>query len=376
MTRKRKTLPKDFEATLTGGDLDALKKVFDVCELNAYGSLWKCTALAFDECPDELTRWLVDQGLDVDSPDARGRTPLWHRARAGQDLTLLLELGADVNGGRGESPVIAAIAHPEALRLLLERGAEVNTVTSGGAPLHRAALRSAQSTRILLDHGADPTILDWGGQTPLQAALHNCRNIEIPCVATTARMLLDAGCPIPVDAVEMVTRIGEQFEFHRAGFNPRYGEETDAALSDLYSVFGFPPVARRVIHDGSSPITVDSTDPDTQFDELWNLLVPSNGSAKTVQGEVIRLAGRIARELLHNGGTNWDRGFRQMKDALFTHLGSATPVGTTTERAELSGNITRDSYNDAAIRRVTELAVAWVLANPHPRELAEPKCHQ
>lgn len=376
MARKRKTLPKDFEATLAEGDLDVLKKIFDACELNAYGGQWKCTALGFEECPDELARWLVDQGLEVDTPDVMGRTPLCRRAGAGQDLTLLLELGADVNGWPGRhSPVTAAIAYPETLRVLVERGADLNTVTSSGAALHQAALRSAESTRILLDHGADPAILDWGGRTPLQAALQNCRNIDILPVAGSARILLDAGCPTPDDAVAMVTRIGGQFEFHRAGFNPRYLEETDAALSDLYGLFGVHPVGRRMIHDGSSPITVDATEPDAQFDELWNLLVPSSGSAETVQGEAIRLAGRIARELLHNGGTNWDGSFRKMKDALITHLGSGTPVATAAERAELSRGITRDHYDEGAIRRVTELAVAWVLANPGPIALGATDYH-
>ena len=372
MVRKRKTLPKDFEATLDEGDLDALKKVFDACEFNAYGGQWKSTALGFDNCPDELARWLVDRGLDVDTPDASGRTPLCRRAAAGRDLTLLLELGADVNGGRGRrAPIIAAIAHPATLRVLVEQGADVNIVTSEGIPLHRAALRSAESTRLLLDYGADPVIVDSNGRTPLEAALHDCRNIDIPQVAGSARILLDAGCPSPQDAAEMVTRIGGQFEFHRAGFNPRYLDETDAALSDLYSLFGMPPVARRRVHDGSSPIVIDATESSAQFDELWNLLVPSSGPAKTVQGEVIRLAGRIARELLNNGGINWNHGFHQMKDALIAHLGSATPVATAAERTELSRGITRDKYDEESIRRVTELAVAWVLANPSPMALGE-----
>jgi hypothetical protein len=370
--RKRKTLPKDFEETLAQAPLEVIKKTFDTCELNARGGEFKCTALGFDSCSDDLARWLVAQGLDVDTADALGRTPLYQRASAGKDLTLLLELGADVNGSR-RSPVMAAINHPEALRVLLQHGADIDAHTGDGTPLHRAALRSAESTRILLDHGANPAVLDRAGRTPVAAALRACRNIEIVHVAGSVRILLDAGCPIPDDAADMVTRIGEQFEFHRTGFNPRYLSETDAALSVLYILFGVPPVGHRTVHDGSSTISVDATEPTAQFDELWNLLVPSSGRAATVQGEVIRLAGRIARELLDNGGINWDRSFRRMKDALINHLGSATPVATPAERTELSKNITRDKYDEHTIQRVTDLAVAWVLANPSPTPLESVK---
>lgn len=372
MARKRKTLPKDFEAMLDAGDLDALKKVFDVCELDAHGGVWKTTALGFDDCPDELTRWLVGQGLDVDAPDSGRCTPLYRRAGAGRDVSLLLELGADVNGGRAGYPIIEAVGHPETVRVLAEHGADLNVVDSAGSPLHVAALRSAESTRILLEHGADPSILDWRRRTPLHAALQDCQNIYIPRVAGSTRLLLAAGCPVPDNAVELVSRIGAQFEFYRDGFMPDYLDATEAALADLYQLFGVSPVARRTVHDGSAPITVTATGWRAQFDELWDLLVPGSGPAKTVQGEVIRAAGRISRELLDNGGANWDRDFRKMKDALITHLGSATPVVTADELTSLSKGITRDDYDDAAIQRISELAVAWVQANPNPIPLAEP----
>eukprot|EP01035_Chromulina_nebulosa_P001220 gene1220-1643_t len=102
---KRKTLPKNFEELLAAGDLAALKAVFAGCELDARGGVFKQSALAFAACPDELTRWLVEQGADLSAADAYGETPL--HARAGHwkgDVALLIALGADVNhraGGRG-----------------------------------------------------------------------------------------------------------------------------------------------------------------------------------------------------------------------------------------------------------------------------------
>ena len=52
---KRKTLPKDFEALLREGDIDALKAALSLCEPDARGGYSKQTALAFNawSCRDE-----------------------------------------------------------------------------------------------------------------------------------------------------------------------------------------------------------------------------------------------------------------------------------------------------------------------------------
>ena len=63
-----------------------------------------------------------------------------------------------------------------------------------------------------------------------------------------------------------------------------------------------------------------------QHQELWELLVPSSGAAGTVQGEVVRIAGRIQDELERNGGINWDREYRRMADAFLVHIASGVPL--------------------------------------------------
>lgn len=40
---------------------------------------------------------------------------------------------------------------------------------------------------------------------------------------------------------------------------------------------------------------------------LWTKLVPATGQAKTVQGEVIRITGKLTDEAYRNGNCNWDR---------------------------------------------------------------------
>jgi len=128
---KKKLLPKDFEELLKEGDLARLKAIFDSCELNARSGYSKRTALAYVGCPDELTRWLVEQGADIGAPDTYGETPLHSRAGHWQgEIGILLDLGADVNArdSRGGTPLhrAARVGNVEAVRLLLEHGARAD----------------------------------------------------------------------------------------------------------------------------------------------------------------------------------------------------------------------------------------------------------
>lgn len=46
------------------------------------------------------------------------------------------------------------------------------------------------------------------------------------------------------------------------------------------------------------------------------MLVPDKGHAFTVQGEVIRIVGKVTRELLDNGSINWDSEYEKLTQAL------------------------------------------------------------
>ena len=59
------------------------------------------------------------------------------------------------------------------------------------------------------------------------------------------------------------------------------------------------PVAKRITHDGVSPILVKEGSWEEQYEELWSFLIPSSGAAKTVQGEVIRIPGRVPVSYTH-----------------------------------------------------------------------------
>lgn len=342
---KKKMLPKDFEELLAKGDLDALKAVFETHDANARGGVFKQTALAFHNCPDELARWLLANGADLAAGDSYGDTPLISRAGHWQgNIDVLLELGADVNAGENQR----------------------------GTPLHAAArCCNPGVAEKLVRHGAHIEALNSDRKTPLAYLLQQCSNANLSRAVKVARVLLDAGARQTPDMKAAVTRIGTDFEFHRANFNPEFLDETSAALEQMYVLFDVPPVPRRIQHDGKSPIVARSERWEDRHQELWELLVPSSGAAATVQGEVVRITGKIAHEIDGNGGINWDAAFRKMADAFLVHVASGVPLPaeTLSEARDIVAAVKR---KEDGARRLCELAVEWVALNPAPVKLPKP----
>ncbi|MGC4118135.1 MAG: hypothetical protein QM765_27010 [Myxococcales bacterium] len=131
-------------------------------------------------------------------------------------------------------------------------------------------------------------------------------------------------------------------------------------------------MAHRKVHDGTSPITAKTTRWQDQHAELWDLLVPSSGPAATVQGEVIRITGRISREILDNGAINWDGAFREMARAFLAHVQTGTsldPSALGVVRSTVDDLVRKADGNTAFL---AEMAVAWVLRNPVPVPLSKP----
>jgi len=342
---KTTTLPKDFELLLEKGTLAELKAVFEVCELDDRGGYGKQTALAFDKCPDDLGRWLVAQGADLSATDTWGNTPLHHRARSRRSsIDVLLELGADVNSAS----------------------------SSIGTPLHAAAdSHNATHAQLLLQHGAPVNEANKAQLTPLELALRGCNNTDIENTVLLAKVLLDAGAKKTPRMKGFVEEIGKRFEFHRSGFNLKSVDAVSDALGELYGIFDVSPVLRRQIHDGNSPVTVKTKTWQAQHQELWNLLVPSQGPAATVQGEVIRISGRIANELDGNGGANWDADYERMADAFLEHMQGGKPLAPP-DLAKAAGIVAAVMRKTGDTARMAELAVKWVMQNPDPIKLDQP----
>jgi len=342
---KKKLLPKNFEELLKERDLSKLKSVFKACDLDARGGHAKQTALAF-ECPDDLARWLVAEGADLSAADKWGNTPLHARSRNRRGtIGTLLDLGADVN----------------------------NAGASIGTPLHAAASSfNVANARLLVERGAKVDARNKEGLTPLELALARCSNINLQDMAALADYLLSKGASKTPKMPAWVQEIGRRFEFHRGTFNPEMVDAASAGLDRLNAIFGVNAVPRRNMHDGTSPIVPKAGTWQQQHEVLWEFLVPSKGAAATVQGEVIRIAGRIADELYRNGGANWDADYRKMADAFLSHLhkGNPLPSSDLAAAAQLVGEIKRQLGDT---ERMAELAVAWVLRNPTPIKLEPPQ---
>jgi len=279
--KKKAALPKNFDELVKAGDIAALKAVFDSCELDACGGYSKMPALSFRGIPKELVRWLVEQGADINVKDQFGNTPLHNQASYfNHDLLgLMIDLGADIEAknNSGETPLFSAVDKYNIT--------SVNTLLARGANIH------AKNKR---------------GHAPLYFALVRCQNAHIESMTELTGVFLAAGEKITPEMRKEVERIGKNFEFHRERFNKEMLPSTELALSRLYKIFGATPAAKRRVHDGVSLITVTAKGWwGDQHEELWEYLVPSNGCAKTVQGEVIRVTGRISSGILDNGSVNW-----------------------------------------------------------------------
>ena len=347
MAKKRVTLPKDFNELLTDGNIDQLKAVYDKCELTAHNGRYSLsTALHFGGVPDELVIWLIEQGLDINIPDYYGATPLYRQAILGRDtVKLLCELGADI-----EKPN-----------------------TYGDTPLHMAAeFFHPRTVKFLIDKGANVNAKNDMGRTPLASVLMVCRGIYIAQTAEIASMLLDAGAKKTSKMKERVEQIGKDFEFHRESIHPDYIEVADKGLAKLYELFDVKPVAKRITHDGVSPILVKEGSWEEQYEELWSFLIPSSGAAKTVQGEVIRIPGRVRDELDRNGGANWDRDYRKMLQALPQYLSLGNPLSDQEleESKQVIARIhSKESDDEVSLDRLCQLAIAWIKQNPEPISL-------
>lgn len=129
------------------------------------------------------------------------------------------------------------------------------------------------------------------------------------------------------------------------------------------------------IHDGISPIIVTEGEEEAQFNELYKYLVPPFRRAKTAQGEIIRIAGRVRNEFLANGGVNWDDNYRKMLYAFpkYLRLGNAFDEDDIVAAEAMAGLLIsagdEGRIDDFLCAVLCSYAVAWVQQNP---EVIEP----
>lgn len=115
----------------------------------------------------------------INAKDFPGNTPLHRAADLGQFVVtrFLVENGADVNirNGAGETPLYIAAkrGHKAIVELLLDRKASVQTADANGSTsLHAAAQQGFRTiVEVLLAHGAEVNAKTKSGSTPLHLAV-------------------------------------------------------------------------------------------------------------------------------------------------------------------------------------------------------------
>lgn len=329
MAKKRVTLPKEFDSLLKAGDIPALKKLFDRCCINAVKSKYSGNAFEASPLPREFAFWLKEQGCDVNQPNYYGRPPLFHHASVfAGDVPLLLELGADPH-----------------------------IIVHGTTALHLAATYGRETAvAALLAAGVDVNAgMDRYDGAPLCMMLRQGRGM-FTTLASICKVLLAAGAEKTEKQKEAVARLDEQFAFHKSGIeDEEFLQKQETGMAQLCEIYGLERAAQIVKHDGISPIAPG------EFHALWEYLVPASGKAKSAQGEVVRIAGRIRHEANGNGFINWDADFRSMLAMLPRYFALGNPLcePALQEVAQCVRSVRQDGVPEKLIKH----AVAWVNQN-------------
>lgn len=350
MPKLRKTLPKDFQDLINAGDDEAIKAALQKCEVGAYYGSSQNTALFYTGLSREVVAWLLERGEDINYKNHQGKTPLHAQAESADGaVELYLELGADI----------------EAERLYDKE-----------TPLFSAAIcYQTENVRILMEHGANIHKKNaMFKRNPLEEVLSRCMNAYIENTADIAELFLNAGMTISEDMKKSVIRIGSDYEFYKSEFPPEFAESTNQGMMRLYELFDVPPVPAVEKHSENAPITVSEGNWWKCHEELWKKLVPPRGQAGTVQGEVIRCSGKLARELMDNGAINWDVDYRKMLKKMpeYFKMGNSLEQSMQQETEAIVSKILKMKHPemiDNEPERIMEFAVEYVRQNPSPIQL-------
>lgn len=338
-----KQLPYEINDLLKAGNITELKKLFSQCEPNAI-TYTGSNIFSLSPMPREFALWVKEQGADINFRDPYGRTPLFHIARMDGDVSLLIELGADIEAVKkdGSTPLHAAAARgrKKSIGALLKAGAKINAQTKD--------------------------FDGFGHFTPLEKVL--CES-DLSCTKKydTCKYLLDHGAAMTDRCRQFVSAFSETFHRHLLGKKAsKFLQNQTDALKKLCELFGAEMLRETSFHDGVSPIILTTVGGfKNNFSELWDFLVPPSGRAQTAQGEVIRIAGRIEDELMRNGGANWDDDYRNMLHTFREYVRLGNPLEDSDESVEeMIDALVDGDVNDRMIGKLCYCARSWVEENP------------
>ncbi|WP_279119522.1 ankyrin repeat domain-containing protein [Fusobacterium varium] len=272
------------------------------------------------ETPAKTIKYLIDKGVSPIAKDYYEMTPL-HYAMRGKNI--------------------------EAAKILLEAGADPNArdIEGGLIPFKMACCIypfNKELVELFLQHGANIYITDnTTGETWMD--IINATNIE--------------------EWRDMKVFMNEyEAKLKAEGKLPPKPKKKEK-------------LANKSLHDGKSEIIVKISDNWLdQYKELWKLLVPKQGKALTVQGEVIRICGKLEHEILDNGRINWDNDFELMCKELRKYLLTYGNLLSEEENQKIKNiilKIKKDTVKEKDFDKLTELCTKWILLNRTPIELRE-----
>lgn len=272
------------------------------------------------ETPGKSIKYLIDKGVSATAKDIYGMTPL-HYAMRGENV--------------------------EAAKILLEAGADPNArdIEGGLIPFKMACCMypfNKELVELFLYHGADIYITD---------------NV-------TGEPYLDMLNKSKIEERKDVKEFLNEYE------------------AKLKAEGKLPPkpkkkkiIVDKPLHDGKSEIIIKASDNWLdQYKDLWNLLVPKQGKALTIQGEVIRICGKLEYEILDNGRINWDNDFELMCKELRKYLLTRGNLLSEEENQKIKNiilKIKKDTVKEKDFDKLTELCTKWILLNRIPIELRE-----
>jgi hypothetical protein len=116
-----------------------------------------------------------------------------------------------------------------------------------------------------------------------------------------------------------------------------------------------------------------------EHDRLWETLVPSRGSATTLQGELVRIAGKLTDEAYRNGNINWNEECETMWRFVYENINDSKTF-TAQQRAGMRDAVEAIIRNHASpdlsgegspYYLMSERVVDWCMAHPVPIKLPE-----
>lgn len=206
---------------IKSGNLDTVKQLLTEKELVNFkeeGSRITPLMEAAKSGQEEIARYLLQQGADVNARDILGESALIYAIEAGnvKIVQMLIDKGADVNMRTklGVTPLVraATLGRRKIVEILLSHGADIEAKNLDGkvTPLSKAAQRGhLETVKLLLDNGADIDFKIQGVWTPLVLAAMNGHldvvkllmqrgadiNIRTPLGETALMIAIDNGHP-------------------------------------------------------------------------------------------------------------------------------------------------------------------------------------